>query len=401
MIHLPLAGRTALGLLMLLGVLLLPLRAPAGGESVTLYFFWSQGCPHCLQEKVFLAELAQQDPRLKVVSIDITTRAEHRELLRKVGRALRVAVPGLPFTVVGNLYVVGWMGEETSGARIRQAIGQAREQRLPDVTAPLLPSTREAPPTPAPAVADKITLPLMGELELRQFSLLALTIILGALDGFNPCAMWALVFLIGLLLGLEERWKMWFYGGMFILASGLVYFLFMAAWLNFFLFLGLVFWVRLLIGLVALGAGVLNFRAFIRDRTGACKLVGGERRQRLLDRIKAAVLQQSFWLALGGIFLLGLAVNFIELFCSMGLPVIYTQILTLSQLPLWQYYLYLVFYIFFFMLDDMVIFMIAMLTLTHLGLTDKYKRVSDLVGGIVLVVVGLLLIFKPETLTFQ
>lgn len=372
----------------------------AGEEAVRLYFFWAKGCVHCLEEKKFLARLAEDLPFVQVVDLELTGSAANRELLQKVSRLLKVEMEAVPLTVVGRQSFVGWEAEAATGEAIRQAVLEARRRGWPDVVAPL---AAQAPPAPAPLPAvtpQRLVLPLAGEIDLGRLSLGALTVLLGALDGFNPCAMWALVFLIGLLLGLEDRRKRWVLGAVFILGSGLVYFLFMAAWLNLFLFLGLVVWVRLGLGLVALGAGALNFRAFFRDRSGSCPMLGGEKRRSLLEKIRQAVERQGFWLSLGGVFLLGLAVNMVELICSAGLPVIYTQILALSNLPWWGYYGFLILYIIVFMLDDLVVFLVSMLTLEHLGLTHKYQRFSHIVGGLVLMAVGTLLLLKPEWLVF-
>jgi hypothetical protein len=103
---------------------------------------------------------------------------------------------------------------------------------------------------------------------------------------------------------------------------------------------------------------------------------------------------------LGGIILLAFAVNLVELICSAGFPVIYLQILSLTPMPFWQYYLYLFLYIFIFMLDDMIVFIVAMITLQMLGLGAKYKQASDLIGGILMFILGILLIFRPEALMF-
>jgi hypothetical protein len=57
--------------------------------------------------------------------------------------------------------------------------------------------------------------------------------------------------------------------------------------------------------------------------------------------------------------LLAAAVNLVELMCSAGLPAIFTRVLTMSSLSSWSYYLYLLWYIIIFMLDDMVVFVVA------------------------------------------
>ncbi len=370
-------------------------------QAVRLYFFWAKGCLHCVEEKKFLARLVRDHPFVHIVDLELTSSAPNREVLQKVSRLLQGKWGGVPFTVVGRRYFVGWQGEASTGEAIRQAVLAAQRQGGPDIVAPLIgpspPTDLSLPATSAP----RLVLPLAGEIDLGKLSLLAVTLLLGALDGFNPCAMWALVFLIGLLLGLPERRKRWALGAMFIFGSGLVYFLFMAAWLNLFLFLGLVVWIRLGVGLVALVAGALNLRTFFRDQNGSCPLSGREtRRRRWLEKIRQAVTRQGFWLSLGGVFLLGLAVNLVEIFCSLGLPVVYTQILALSNLPRWGYYGFLLLYIVVFMLDDLIVFILSMLTLEQLGLTHRYRRVSHIVGGGVLLAIGTLLLLKPEWLRF-
>ena len=340
--------------------------------------------PHCLHEKEFLAALERRDNAVKVVALEVSAGRENLELLQKVGKLLQADISGVPFTVIGDQYVIGWQDEATTGRAIETAIREARRRAAPDVVAGLLTATVPTPPHRAdkPTVPETLTLPLIGQVNLKYLSLGALTIIIGALDGFNPCAMWVLIFLINLLLGMEDRRKMWVLGSAFIIASGAVYFLFMTAWLNILIFLGFIFWIRIIIGLVALFAGGYNLKEYWTDTTGACTLSQGARRQRSMDRLKEIVANRTFWLALGGIVLLAFLVNLVELICSAGFPVVYLQILSLTPMPFWQYYLYLLLYIVIFMLDDIIVFVVAMLTLQLMGVTTRYKRFSNLIGGI-------------------
>ncbi len=259
----------------------------------------------------------------------------------------------------------------------------------------------ESPAIPAPKVIpETITLPVFGEIHTRDVSLPLFTVMMGAVDGFNPCAMWVLVFLIGLLLGLEDRRRMWILGGTFIAASAGIYFLFMVAWLNLLMFLGFIWWVRLLVGIIALAAGYYNLKEYFLNQPGVCKVTGTDRRQRIFQKLKDITQQQKFWLALGGIIILAFVVNLVELICSASLPVVYLQVLTLNQLPVWHYYLYILLYIFIFMLDDLIVYIVAMTTLQVTGLTDKYSRLSHLLGGLAMLAIGVLIIFKPEWLMF-
>jgi len=379
-----------------------PPPTSAGDKPVTVYLFWTAGCPHCLHEKEFLDALKRRDQAIQVVAVEVSASRENLELFQRVGKLLQADVSGVPFTVIGNQYVIGWRDEATTGRALETAIHEVRSRGAPDPVAGLLAAPGPALPGGADkaAVPETVTLPVLGQVHLKYLSLGVITVIIGALDGFNPCAMWVLVFLINLLLGMEDRRKMWALGSAFIVASGAVYFLFMTAWLNLLVFLGFIFWVRIIIGGVALLAGGYNLKEYWTDVSGTCTLSRGARRQRTMDRLKAVISTQKFWLALGGIVVLSFLVNLVELICSAGFPVVYLQVLSLTPMPFWQYYLYLLLYIVIFMLDDIIVFVVAMITLQMMGLTTHYKRLSNLIGGVLMLLIGLLLIFKPGWLMF-
>jgi glutaredoxin len=374
----------------------------ASDHPITVYLFWTEGCPHCTHEKEFLARLHRADPHIKIVALELSGNPENRELFQKVGKFLDADISGVPFTVIGTQYVLGWQDESTTGRAITAAIKDARRQEPPDIVATLraAPAPPLAPGLENQVIPETLTVPLLGRINLKHLSLGLVTVIIGALDGFNPCAMWVLIFLINLLLGMEDRKKMWLLGGAFIMASGVIYFLLMTAWLNILVFLGFIFWIRIAIGLVALFAGGYNLKEYLTGTAGVCTLSHGARRQRTIDRLKEIIATRKFWLALGGIVLLSFMVNLVELICSAGFPVVYLQILSLTPLPFWQYYLYLLLYIVIFMLDDIIVFVVAMLTLQLMGVTTRYKRFSNLIGGVLMLVIGVLLIFKPGWLMF-
>ena len=368
-------------------------------KQVNIYFFWGENCPHCALEKQFLEELEEKYPEVEIHDFEIWDRSENRKLLIEVEKKLNTNIPGVPFIVIGEGHICGWLNEETTGARIEEAVQCVLENGCRDVVGEIG-EKRPGEAKSESTIPTKINLPLIGEINTQNLSLPLLAIILGGLDGFNPCAMWTLLFLISLLLGMKNKKRRWVLGTTFIVASAFVYFLFMAAWLNLLLFIGFIIWVRILIGLLALGGGGYNLREFFVNKDGGCKVTGGKKRQAVFEKLKRIIHRKQFLLALGGIILLAFAVNLVELICSAGLPVIFTQILTLSNLPEWQHYAYMLLYIFVFMVDDLFVFFTAMITLEMTGISTKYSRVSHLIGGVLMAIIGILLIFKPELLMF-
>ncbi|MBD3279455.1 MAG: hypothetical protein GF390_01960, partial [Candidatus Pacebacteria bacterium] len=255
----------------------------SGTAPVTIHLFASKTCPHCQAEKEFLTQYKQTHPQVKILVYQIEEQI-NAQIMTLVAQSANINAGTVPLTVIGEQYFVGYANEETHGKLITELVDYAQEQDSPDQVTGLIKNSgllpkvieitlaSDQPLTEAsPSVVDdlagtesaqalqsppsldleKVELPLVGQVNAKTLSLPVFTLIIALLDGFNPCAMWALLFLISLLLGMHDRRRMWILGTAFILASGLVYFLFMTAWLNIFLFLGLITWVRIGIGLLA------------------------------------------------------------------------------------------------------------------------------------------------------
>ncbi len=366
---------------------------------VTVHLFWAKGCPHCERERRFLAQLAARDARVRVQEYELTDDSDKRVLLQEFGAALGLVDVSVPLTVIGGRVNVGYQSDETTGALLSQWVDQCLREGCTDALHQWRQSGMvNVSGVVAPTASSRIELPWVGVVDASLLSLPVLTVVLAALDGFNPCAMWTLVFLIGLLVGLPDRRRRWWLGTAFIAGSALVYFLFMAAWLNALLFIGAVVWVRALIGLLALAGGVYYLRRFFSREPETCQVTAPAQRRRVFERLRELVRRDSLWLATAGILLLAFAVNLVELICSAGIPAVYTQVLSMHALSRPAYYAWLVLYVFVFMLDDLVVFYTAMRTLEVTGLTGRYTRASRLFGGVLLLVLGLLLLARPEWL---
>lgn len=357
-------------------------------NSVEINFFYSATCSHCAAEKEFLKTLEKKwvaggwRPEIEIKEYEVIHNAENQKILEDFYEKYQVPVGErgwVPVTFTPTRYFVGFNQQVSKDIEncLKECLGVEKE------------------------VSQKIKIPILGEVDISKMSLPVLTVILGTLDGFNPCAMWILVILISLLLTLKSRKKIALVGGTFIFAEGLLYFLFMAAWLNAFLAMKYVFWVRLLIGVFGVGFGIWRIRDFITWKPGVCKVVDGSKSQeKLLEKIKNILKPSAVPATILGVVALAFGVNLVEFFCSAGFPIMYTQILTIQGLGTVQHYLYLAFYNFFYMLDDFVVFGFAFFTLNRFGFSDRYNRYSTLIAGILILILGILLIFKPGWLMF-
>lgn len=380
---------------------------PAGAAeppAVTIHYFRTEGCPHCDHAGDFLRRY-DADARIVIREYEVKYDPVGRERFIKVVETLGVRDAGVPFILVGDWAVIGYHSDERTGAAIQAQVAHCLKQACPDNVAAILAGKPVAAPMrlaeAGPLLPETVRLPLIGEVATATLSLPALTIVLGALDGFNPCAMWALVFLLGLLMGAKDRRRMWVLGLAFLFGSGLVYFLIMAAWLNLLLALGFVAGIRLAVGVVALGGAAWYLHDFVTNPDAACEVSHSGNRQQMLGRLRRFALEERLWPAVVGVLLLAIAVNMIELVCSAGIPAVYTQVLALTPMPAWQYYGYLLLYNFIYMLDDIAMFAVAIATLQMTGIGTRYARASRLVGGVVLAAIGLMLLFRPQWLAFH
>ena len=245
--------------------------------------------------------------------------------------------------------------------------------------------------------------PIFGEFSGRSVSLPLLAMVIGAIDGFNPCALWILAFLITMLFNIPDKRKRWILGLAFILTSGVVYFFLMVAWLNLAVFLTQIIAIRLGISIFAIVFGMHSIYKYIQSLNEAvgCDVTTNKQRTKIAAKLEQIVGQKSFALALLGIILLSASINLLEALCSLGLPLMFTQVLAINELSMLHRGFYIGLYIFFFMLNELLIFSIAMKTMSIKAISNRYTKYANLIGGIIMILLGLLMALRPEWLMFN
>jgi len=268
-----------------------------------------------------------------------------------LSRRAGVWPPGVPTFVHGDRVLVGF-GDP---ARF-----EAQLQSLLEDPASVDPAGGEGT---KPAAAPGIELGCLGTVTPADLGLPLFTLVVGLLDGFNPCAMWVLLFLLSLLVHLRDRRRMALIAGVFVLSSGAVYYAFMAAWLNLFLAVGFSDSLRIGLALLALLIALVNFRDFLRGPNGLSLSIPQSARLGIYPRVRGIVQARSVHLALVGAMGLAIVVNFVELLCTAGLPAMYTAILSQQGFEWAGYHAYLLLYIGGYLLDDAIMVALAVTAL--------------------------------------
>jgi hypothetical protein len=357
---------------------------PVDDDAFVVHYFFLPACPGCEAQKPFNEQLEERYSEIRIVRHDVRGDGEWdvmREMLSDRGIERE---PLVPVTIFGNQVFMSWESEETTGADIERALQQCLDGQCP-------PPTGKEPP----AEDTGIDVPLIGRIILADYSLAALAVILGLVDGFNPCALWVLLYLISLVATLKDKRRIWLIVGSFVAASGIIYFLLMTAWLNVFLLIGFVRPVMIIIGLVALGGGILQIKESIQSKGEiVCEVTSQESQQKTMAKMQRIVSAPITIATILGIVALAFTVNSIEFVCSAAIPAVFTQVLALSDLTSFQYYGYILLYVFFFILDNVIIFGGAVVAMTS-NLGVRYAKYARPIGAIILILLGILLLFFP------
>lgn len=394
-------GRLCTGLLLLvLCLCIAPRFGTASEPAPDLEVFVRTGCPHCGAAKGFLEELRRARPELRILFHDLDLDVGALERLETLARAHGLSVVGVPAFYLNGELLVGYQDDRTTGARLLAMLDRLSAAPAAgsfDACRPARPDCTTT--SPQPTEAERIELPWIGPVTAGELGLPLFTLAIGLLDGFNPCAMWVLLFLLSLLVTLRDRFAMALISGTFVLVSGLIDFAFMAAWLNLFLLIGLSHIVQVLLGALAIAIGAVNVKDFFAFQQGFSMSIPKSAKPGLYARIRRIVQAENRTGALIGVIVLAGLVNIVELLCTAGFPALYTHVLTTYQLPVWHYYAYLGLYNLAYIADDALMVTLAVVTLGRRKLEEREGRWLKLISGAVMIALGLVLVVKPSLLS--
>ena len=362
-----------------LSLLFLPLQANSdeARDSLpanVLEVYVRDGCPHCAKAKEFLQTFGSQRPRLQIVYYSVDRDANALDTLSRYSQAAGVWPPGVPTFKFNGRLVVGFDNPDHTGSILTTLVDGG------DLS------------------IGNVETSLFGTLNVANLGLPLFTLAMGLLDGFNPCAMWVLLFLLSLLIHLQDRKKMALIAGTFVLVSGAVYYVFMAAWLNIFLLIGFSAALRWLLGGVAFAIGGLNVKDFFYRKKGFSLSIPESAKPGLYARMRAVLTADNPLSSMIAVAVLAVLVNFIELLCTAGFPAIYTAILIQQALDPLAHYAYLGLYILGYIADDALMVALAVIALSSRKLTEQAGQWLKLCSGAVMLGLGVILIFHPEWL---
>ncbi|MCK5616887.1 thioredoxin family protein, partial [Candidatus Pacearchaeota archaeon] len=386
----------------------LALAVEAPMDAVRIDIFERPDCGHCQAEKAFLNELANERGDLILVYHDIFEK-EHKKHFIELAE-LEDIPKVTPITIIDGVLLQGFSSAETTGKKIENLIESAKgktqytfEEFIAMGGSQSIESdegTCDSDGCDVDAIDYTFDVPFIGPVNMAAYSLHTLSLVLGFVDGFNPCAMWVLVMFLTILAEAGSRRRMFEMAGLFIFAEAIMYYLILNVWMTAWDFVGLDRIITPIVGFVAVAAGSYFLWLFYKKDT-SCKVGSLESKRRTQEKIRGyATAPMTIMVALG-VLALAFSVNIIEFACSIGIPQTFTKILDMNYLSWTGKQFYNALYILMYMVDDLIVFGIALYSFDKIGLTThKYTRASHFIGGLIMLALGLIMLVNPTLLVF-
>jgi len=357
----------------------------SGNIEIQLYFFWSANCPHCTKAKPILERMNDELIWLKLHSLPIS-QSENRSLFKEMASILGEHAKSVPTFFLCGMMLSGF-DELISPVQLEKILHSCHQNYQSQSIA-----------KPTIETKNEVYIPGIGVVDTQSLSLPLLTLVLAGLDSFNPCAFFVLLFLLSLLVHAQNRKRMMLIGGIYIGISAMIYFLFMSAWLNLFIFIGDARWITLVAGLIAIIIATINIKDFFWFHLGVSLSIPESAKPGLFQRMRGLLNANKLSTMIIGTIVLAVVANSYELLCTAGFPMVYTRTLTLHQLPTSSYYFYLLFYNLIYVVPLIIITFTFILTLGSHKLKEYEGRALKLMSGSMMLGLGILLVTSPELL---
>lgn len=384
-------------LLTLFFVLLWPASALANpdrtGGDVTIYFFWGEGCPHCADEEPILESLAQKYPQVKIQDYEVWYDKANQEIFKKVAEVMGFEPKGIPVTIIGEKYWVGFREQYKAEfeAAVKECIFNTCKSKI----------DTEVLSTPAPSEVQTnsdqiITLPFFGEVDLGKQSLAVSTLIIGFVDGFNPCSLWVISVLLALTLTSGSRTKVITVGLTYLIVTTLVYSLFILGVFTLFSYIGYLKWIQIVVALMAIAFGVINMKDYFWYKEGVSFTISDKHKPKLYQNMRSTVITpRSLFGLIGTTAIMAAGVSLIEFSCTAGFPVIWSNIMIANKVSVLYFVLLLGLYMLIYLLDEIGVVVAASITMKAAKVEEKHGRLLKLVSGTIMLALGIVMAINP------
>ncbi|MCC5793260.1 MAG: thioredoxin [Chromatiales bacterium] len=355
-----------------------------------MYYYWGDGCPVCADQEDFLAALTAQYSDLRIVSRELWLRRDHHASFRAMASAHGIRASSVPTIFLGGEAFVG--DSPALRRRLEARIEYCLAGDCPDSGSMTAPTARGAATT-----TPSLTLPLIGTVDLAVQPLVASTVLIALIDGFNPCSLWVLTVLLALVIHSRSRRRVLLVGLSFLVTTAAVYGLFIAGVFSMLAFVVYLGWVQWIVGLMALGFGLVNVKDYFWFQRGLSLTIPASQKPGIYRRMRGLLDPgHSTATLVGATILMALGVALVELPCTAGFPVIWSGLVAERAPGFMTFIGLLALYLLLYLLIELILFIGALRTLSVARFEERHGRILKLFGGMIMLALGLTLLVAPE-----
>jgi len=355
--------------------------APVVAQTqVTL--FYGEGCPHCEAEILFLNGMQNQYD-INLTMHEVWYNVSNRELLNQYADKYNFTISGVPTTIVNKKVIVGFDSPKKIGAEIKKEIQNCENKEKDSCEK---------------GQNEYITIPLLGQIDIGSFSLPILTGLIAFVDGLNPCSLWVLTLLLSMVIYSGSRKKIFLVGFTYLMVTSIIYGAFIVGMINIFSYVSYLLWIKIIVATIAIIFGLINIKDFFWFKKGISLTISEKFMPTIFKRIRHVMKQENIWALVGGSAVMAAGITLVELPCTAGFPVIWTNILSHHNLSWLAFSGLFLLYLFIYLLDELVVFTIAVITMKKSKFEEKHGRLFKLIGGIIMFILGIFLIINPEAM---
>ena len=385
---------------LLLGAILVLMPLPAVAEdspAVTLYFFVQDGCPACARMKPAIDDIAAENEHLTVHTLEVGRHMEFRILLLEAAQAFGIERLSVPAVFLGDRVWIGY--GETAVRQIRDEVTRCLNEGCVD-TFDLVAANLEADAPEAPArteAAGGADVPTLFGVSADELPLVVSTAAIAFLDGFNPCSLWVLTFLLAMVMHTGSRRRVLLVGSVFLVVTATIYGLFIVGIVQAVALLAHVPWIRIIVVVMALAMGAINIKDYFAFKKGVSLTISAERQSKIAKRFAGLSRStQSPGMLVATTAGLAAGIAIIELPCTAGFPVVWSNLLAAAAVPWGVFALLLAVYIAIYLLIELVLVVSATIAFRKVVITERGGRMLKLFGGSIMVALAFVLLLAPE-----
>ena len=371
--------------------------AAAVDPTADLVLFWGDGCPNCAAEKEWLETVEAQHPDLEIAQYEVWNDPANQALFTAEGQRLGFDAGSVPTTIIGERVWIGWTDQIEQDMAGAIATVEAGSVPRPGVfgTEGAGTCSQDEGACSAEAPETVIDVPVFGDVTVSADSLLVSTVVIGFVDGINPCSLWVLSVLLAIVLRTNSRRRVLAIGTTFLLVTATMYGLYMAAFYSALAVVGFLGWIQIAVALVAGVFGVVSVKDYFAFGRGVSFTIRKEDKPGIYQRMRAAAGKERLLPALGATLALAVGVSLLETPCTAGFPVLWTGMLHANDVGAAETGLLFVAYMVPFLLDELLIFGIAVVTMRATKLQDRHGELLKLFAGVTMLVLAAVMVIDP------